>query len=100
MPLRDRVFTKDEIAKLEKKTWIEIKDLIFETDKNILDYLGFHCTQWRKSMAHRLGDEEGSYMLKSAKFKGQRTNSQAANSSFNSAASPPKRPAASNHRTI
>ena len=39
-------------------------------------------------------------MLKSAKFKGQRTNSQAANSSFNSAASPPKRPAPSNHRTI
>ena len=91
MPLRDRVFTKEEIAQLEKKTWIEIKDLIFDTDKNILDYLGFHCSQWRKSMAHRLGDEERSQMLKSAKFKGQRTNSHALNSSFNSAASPPKR---------
>ena len=49
VPLRDRVFTKEEITQLEKKTWIEIKDLIFETDKSILDYLGFHCQRWRKT---------------------------------------------------
>lgn len=32
LPLRDREFTKEELARLEKKTWIEIKDLIFETE--------------------------------------------------------------------
>ena len=49
VPLRDRVFTKAEIAQLEKKSWIEVKDLIFETDRNILDYLSFHCKRWRKT---------------------------------------------------
>ena len=27
--LRDRTFTKEELSALEKKKWIEIKDLIF-----------------------------------------------------------------------
>jgi len=45
--LRDRKFTKSELAKLEKKTWIEIKDLIFETEPKVLDYLSFHCKRWR-----------------------------------------------------
>lgn len=37
--LRDRKFSKDELAELEKKPWTEIKDLIFETDPQILEYL-------------------------------------------------------------
>ena len=36
VPLRDRVFSKADITKLTKRKWIEVKDLIFETDKNIL----------------------------------------------------------------
>ena len=43
IPLRDRQFTKEELAKLEKKTWIEIKDLIFETEPQVLEYLSYHC---------------------------------------------------------
>jgi len=49
LPLRDKEFTKEEIIALEKKTWIEIKDLIFETEPSILDYLSFHCKRWRQS---------------------------------------------------
>ena len=45
--LRDRKFTAEEIKTLEKKPWIEVKDLIFDTDANILDYLSFHCKRWR-----------------------------------------------------
>ena len=36
VPLRDRNFSKEDITKLTKRKWIEVKDLIFETDKNIL----------------------------------------------------------------
>lgn len=49
MPLRDREYTKAECEALEKPSWVEIKDLIFETDKNILDYLSYNCKRWRKS---------------------------------------------------
>ena len=45
--LRDRKFNKTELAQLEKKTWIEIKDLIFETEPSVLDYLSYHCKRWR-----------------------------------------------------
>ena len=54
IPLRDRTFTKEELLKLEKKKWIEIKDLIFETDTAVLDYLSWHCRRWRKSQAGEL----------------------------------------------
>ena len=47
VPLRDRKFTKEELVGLEKKTWIEMKDMIFETDPSILDYLTDHCKRWR-----------------------------------------------------
>ena len=47
MPLRDKQFTKDEIKQLEKKTWIEIKDMIFETEPYILDHLSWHCKRYR-----------------------------------------------------
>ena len=43
VPLRDREYTKDELMALEQKTWIEMKDLIFETDPHILDHLKQHC---------------------------------------------------------
>jgi len=39
---------------LEKKKWIEIKDIIFETDSNVLDYLSWHCKRWRKTVAGEL----------------------------------------------
>jgi len=45
--LRDKEFTKEEIKKLEKKTWIEIKDMIFETEPYILDHLSWHCKRYR-----------------------------------------------------
>ena len=57
VPLRDREFTKSELARLEKKSWIEIKDLIFETEPSILDYLSFHCKRWRQSKSNNLTDK-------------------------------------------
>lgn len=49
MPLRDRQFTKEELKGLEKRTWIEMKDMIFETDPIILDSLTYHCKKWRQT---------------------------------------------------
>lgn len=54
--LRDRTFTKSELAKLEKKSWIEIKDLIFETEPQVLDYLSHHCRRYRDIQANNLAD--------------------------------------------
>ena len=34
---------------IEKKNWIEIKDLIFGTDSTVLDYLNWHCKRWRET---------------------------------------------------
>ena len=51
--LRDREYTKAEAEALEKPHWIEMKDLIFETDKNILDYLKSHTKQWRTAKKHQ-----------------------------------------------
>ena len=56
IPLRDRIFTKSELAALEKKTWIEVKDLIFETEPSVLDYLSYHCNRWRVTQANNLAD--------------------------------------------
>lgn len=47
VPLRDATFTKEELKELENKTWIEMKDMIFETEPSILDYLTYHCKRWR-----------------------------------------------------
>lgn len=49
MPLRDRVVTKADISKLEKNKWIEVKDLIFETEKNVLDLLKDQMFRERKA---------------------------------------------------
>ena len=68
LPLRDKEFTKEEIIALEKKTWIEIKDLIFETEPSILDYLSFHCKRWRQSQANNLL-ESSKAKIKSLKSK-------------------------------
>jgi hypothetical protein len=62
--IRDREFTKTELTALEKKKWIEIKDLIFETDATVLDYLSWHCKRWRKTVA---GDLEADITSKTAK---------------------------------
>jgi len=48
--IRDQTFTKEDIKRLKKHTWIEVKDLIFETEPKILEYLSFHCRRWRKTM--------------------------------------------------
>ena len=55
MPLRDRVFTKDDITRLRKKKWIEVKDLIFETDRNVLDGIRYDMIRWRKAENLQLG---------------------------------------------
>ena len=54
--LRDGQFTKSQLMQLEKKSWIEIKDLIFETESNILDYLSYHCKRWRQSQSNMQSD--------------------------------------------
>ncbi len=54
--LRDKEFTKKELMELEKKQWIEIKDLIFETEPKILDYLSYHCRRWRQTQANNLAE--------------------------------------------
>ena len=55
--LRDREFTKEELTHLEKKTWIELKDMIFETDPSILDYLTYHCKRWRMTKKNGLSED-------------------------------------------
>ena len=42
---------------LEKKTWIEMKDMIFETDPNILEYLSYHCKRWRMTQKNGLSED-------------------------------------------
>ena len=39
---------------MQKKTWIEIKDLIFDTEPRILDYLSYHCKHHRMVAAGQL----------------------------------------------
>ena len=57
VPLRDMKFTKEELKELENKTWIEMKDMIFETEPSILDYLTYHCKRWRQTKRCALSDE-------------------------------------------
>jgi len=45
--LDDSEFTKEEINAFEKKDWIGIKDLIFDTEPRILEHLSKHCYRWR-----------------------------------------------------
>ena len=54
LPLAERTLGKEDFMKLEKKTWVEIKDLIFETEPQVLDYLNFHCRRWRMMDANQL----------------------------------------------
>ena len=44
-----RVFSKADIPKLTKRKWIEVKDLIFETDKNVLQGIRYDMIRWRKA---------------------------------------------------
>ena len=53
---------------MEKKKWIEIKDLIFETDTSVLDYLGWHCKRWRQTMAGNLENKDQRLKLKDGKL--------------------------------
>ena len=55
--LRDRKFSKAELSQLEKKTWIEIKDLIFETEPSVLEYLSYHCKRFRMTSSNQLAEE-------------------------------------------
>lgn len=57
MPIRDRTFDKSDISRLKKETWVQIKDLIFETDASILEYLSFHYKRWRMTMNSNLKND-------------------------------------------
>lgn len=37
----------NEDPKLEKKEWSKMKDIIFDTDDQVLKYLNFHCKRYR-----------------------------------------------------
>ena len=47
----------EELKKMEKKAWIEMKDMIFSTDENILDHLNSHCAHWRRIKRHELDND-------------------------------------------
>ena len=64
--------SEDEIKALEKKKWIEIKDLIFETDASVLDYLSWHCRRVRKAAAGGLDSQ-----IRAAQRSKSRTNKKA-----------------------
>ena len=51
---RDDKLGPEELKKMEKKAWIEMKDMIFSTDEPILDSLNNHCKHWRKIKRHEL----------------------------------------------
>ena len=87
LPLRDREFTKSELAALEKKSWIEVKDLIFETEPSVLDYLSYHCTRWRVTQNNNLADIA---LAKSkGKTSGRRRELNTMNSTIRSVSQPP-----------
>ena len=87
LPLRDREFTKEELARLEKKTWIEIKDLIFETEPQVLDYLSYHCKRWRVTASNNLADI--SLAKNKVKGSGRRKELNTMNSTIRSTSQPP-----------
>ena len=47
----------EELKKMEKRAWIEMKDMIFSTDENILDHLNNHCDHWRRIKRHELDSD-------------------------------------------
>ena len=69
VPLRDATFTKEELKELENKTWIEMKDMIFETEPSILDYLTYHCKRWRQTKRCALSEEYNRLKNSSARHK-------------------------------
>lgn len=38
---------QEEIAALEKPEWRKVKEIILETEENVLGYLNFHCKRYR-----------------------------------------------------
>lgn len=67
---------------LENKTWIEMKDMIFETDPNILEYLSYHCKRWR--MTKKNGLSEDYKKLKNTLHGGSSRGAKGANASSGS----------------
>ena len=43
----EKIKRKEEIAALEKPDWKKVKDIILETEENVLGYLSFHCRRYR-----------------------------------------------------
>ena len=43
----EKLKRKEEIAALEKPDWRKVKDIILETEENVLGYLSFHCRRYR-----------------------------------------------------
>lgn len=43
----EKIKRQEEIAALEKPDWKRIKDIILETEENVLGYLSFHCKRYR-----------------------------------------------------
>ena len=53
--LRDAELSKTELAKIEKKEWGDLKDLVFETEMKVLDYLAFHAQRQRQFKKQQKG---------------------------------------------
>ena len=61
MTLRDRELTKSELSKLEKKEWGALKNLFFDTDNGVLDYLGNHAERQRLFKRNKLNTRNSTF---------------------------------------
>ena len=43
----EKMTSKEKIAALEKKEWGKMKDIIFDSEESVLNYLSFHCKRYR-----------------------------------------------------
>ena len=55
--MRDQIFTKEDVVKREKKHWNEIMDMLFDTEKPVLDYLQSHLVTLRKTRLNKLNED-------------------------------------------
>ena len=49
---------QEEIAALEKPEWRKVKEIILETEENVLGYLNFHCKRYRDVKNGKFNDTQ------------------------------------------
>ena len=53
-----KIKRQEEIAALERPEWRKVKEIILETEENVLSYLNFHCRRYRDVKNGRFTDTQ------------------------------------------